>query len=364
MQADVVVPHLNSNDVSYVLLEWLAAPMAAVAAGDPVAMIETSKATTELTCERSGFLIPLVQAGATCQPGDVVALVAAQAAQAAPRPEAEPEVPSPAVISRPAQELIERHQVPVAAVEALGKRIVKAADIEALVAGSPDAADAGTALPSAQLAVARAVSLSHRTIPNAFTVAKVSARQAAADARRIGERSRAFVGLPEMLVYVVARLWREHPSCFAALRDDLVVEPATAADIGVTIDVGTGLYVPVVRDADTLDVAAIARRLMEMRVRALRRTMTDADLAGARLTISLQREPGIVLARPIIFPGQTCTLSMCALQQELVPGPDGAPVPHEYFYLGLVYDHRLINGHEAMAFLGAIRNGLESGAIT
>ncbi len=128
----------------------------------------------------------------------------------------------------------------------------------------------------------------------------------------------------------------------------------------MTIDVGRGLFVPVIRDTDQLDLAGIAAALMNFRVRAMRRTMTDDDLNGGCITLTLHLEPGVVLARPVVFPGQTCALSLCAQQRELRLDSAGQVTCHEYFHLGIAYDHRVINGADAIRFLAAIRDELES----
>ncbi|MEU4792135.1 2-oxo acid dehydrogenase subunit E2 [Micromonospora tulbaghiae] len=362
---DLTIPRLNSNDDTYILLEWLVAPAGAVSAGDCVATIETSKAVSDLICQAEGYLVPAVPAGATCRPGDVVGHVAAvppiidatspSATVAAPPPSTDS---GRLVITRSAEELIDRHGIAAEALRRIGKKLIKAADVRALIDG--DDATERMPLPPHQRAVARTVSRSHATIPSAFAMAKVSATQLTVASQRVGAQKAAFIGLPEFVISAVARLLTRFPACFGGVHDDLTVEPASRADIGVTIDVGTGLYIPVIRDAASLSVAEISARMMEFRVRAMRRTIRDSDLGPASLTISLQMEPGIVLSRPIVFPGQACTLVICAVQRELALGPAGDVREHDYFHIGAAYDHRVVNGSYAAAFLTALRRSLES----
>jgi 2-oxoglutarate dehydrogenase E2 component (dihydrolipoamide succinyltransferase) len=360
---DLTIPRLNSNDDTYTLLEWLVPEAGEVSAGEVVATIETSKAVSDLVCEESGFLMHGVEVGATCRPGEVVGHVSPDRALPPAGVESGGTVAelTGLVVTRSAQELIDQHGIPASAVAGLGKPVVKAADIHAFLGGA-STNDHRTALPVHQRAVARTVQTSHATIPAAFLVAKVSAVELLAAQQRAGQRARAFIGLPELVIGAVAGLWKAFAHCFATVHDDLTVEPAERADIGVTIDVGTGLYVPVIPAADTLDVAELAARLMDFRVRAMRRGFRDSDLGRARLTLSLQMEPGIVLSRPIVFPGQVCTLSMCGPQKELVLGSDGAVLSHQYLHIGLAYDHRAINGRDAAAFLTAIKAALEQPA--
>jgi 2-oxoglutarate dehydrogenase E2 component (dihydrolipoamide succinyltransferase) len=251
--------------------------------------------------------------------------------------------------------------VSVETVAALGLDVVKRVDVERLLEPAAEhAGGAGEELSAHQATVARNVAISHATIPSAFAVVKVSMVEPARRQRSEGERNGAVVGLPELVIRAVARQLDAYPNCFATVSTDLRVTRAKTADVGVTIDVGTGLYVPVVRDAARLDLADIATHLARLRLRAMRGTIKADDLTGARITLSLQTDPDIVLARPIVFPGQTCALALCSTQRELHLDDNGQVGWHEFFHLGLAYDHRLINGREATSFLTAIRSALQT----
>ncbi|MBF9132807.1 2-oxo acid dehydrogenase subunit E2 [Plantactinospora sp. S1510] len=364
---ELTVPRLNSTDDSYVLVEWLAAAGDAVDVGDVVATVETSKAVTDLTAEAAGFLSHELPPSSVCRPGDVAGRLWSTAGEALARPAAppprpaEPVTPAPAdastVITRGARELMQRHGITEAAVEALGKRVVKQADVESLV-GAVEAP--GVPLPAHQRAVAQAVSQSHATIPAAFTVVKISAEELRRRRRSLGERTRTAVGTTELLVAAVAALRPRFPLFFAKVRDDLAVTTMDRSDVGVTLDVGRGLSIGVVHDEVALDPTAAANRLMTLRLRAMRGTLREDDLAGPTIVVSLHTEPGVVLAQPIILPGLSCTLSVAGMQQELRLDADGRPVPHEYLYVGVAYDHRVINGADAVAFLTALRDDLET----
>lgn len=367
---DVTIPTLNANDDTYILLEWLIGEGQPVTAGDPIATIETSKATTDLEAERTGYLHPTVTAGDTCRPGDIIGHITHD--NVPPRTPATPITRSPTAddvtVSRAAQELINQHRIPDSAIRALDLAFVRSSDILTLIERpdtSPLDANESTTdlnaipLDSHQRAVARTVTLSHHTIPTAFAVIKIAAGQLLQRCDREAQQARTFVGIAEIVISVVARLRETYPYFFAKITDDLTVLPAQQSDIGITIDVGTGLYVPVVRKAEQLTPAEIAAALMRLRARAVRRGIRDQDLATGSLTLTLQTEPDLILAQPIIFPGQTCALTLCAIQQEIRLGPDNSPHISKYFYLGLAYDHRAINGRDAGSFLSAIKKELE-----
>ena len=363
---DLRIPKLNSNDDSYVLLEWLVEAGAPVAAGDCVALVETSKAVADLEVTEDGFLDSTVPAGTRCRPGEVVARIVSDPAGAAPRAAQEPQDAGESedadgdgpTITRAARALMAEHGISVADVAALGRRVVKEAEIAALV-------EAGTRprremLSPHQRAVAAAVGRSHATIPAAFTVIKVSAEPLQRRLQRLGEQARAFIGLPELVIVSLAGLHATFPRFFATVADDLSVEASETADIGITIDVGSGLYVPVIRDAAALTPREVSARLLDFRLRAVRRSFRETDLAAPRLTLSLHTDHGILLAQPIIFPGQVCTLSLCAPFTEVRLGSDGGAQAHEVFHVGIAYDHRVVNGRDAAAFLGALREVLET----
>jgi 2-oxoglutarate dehydrogenase E2 component (dihydrolipoamide succinyltransferase) len=266
------------------------------------------------------------------------------------------------VLTKPALDLMRERAVSPDAVAALGRPVVRRADIEALLAGGGDGDRRETTevLSARQRAVARTVARSHATIPDAFVVMKVSATAMLRRQADISSTRKAFVGVPEQVVRAVGRLHATFPRFYCAVADDLSLTPAERADVGVTVDVGTGLLVPVVRDVASLDVVEIAQRLMSLRTRAMRGRINEADLAGSAVTLALHMDPGVILARPVIFPGQVCTLSLAALQHELISSGDGAVVDHPFVTVGMSYDHRVVNGRDACRYLTALREELEA----
>ncbi|GAA3246523.1 2-oxo acid dehydrogenase subunit E2 [Dactylosporangium siamense] len=386
--AEIAVPKLNTNDDSYVLLAWLAPDGQAVPAGAPVAEVETSKAVEELTAAAGGVLRHRAAAGADITPGQVIALVddlAAGPVEApAPPPAGGPTITAPA-LARMAELGISAERV-----AALGRPIVRRADIDALTGAAPaptastastvdtvdtasivdtvdtvetvDTADTVDALggPSAglsrnQRAVARTVARSAATIPAAYTAMTVDVGAALERAPRLTREARRPVGLAELFVAAIGSAHATHPMCFARLDDDgVTLHPAGAAHVGVTVDLGEGLYVPVVRDADTATIGAIARTLTRHRVAAAGGTFRQADLDGANITLTLHLDAHVSLAVPIVFPGQTCAVAVTAPRPELYLDGDGRPATRTVTQVGLAYDHRVINGREAARFLTAL----------
>jgi 2-oxoglutarate dehydrogenase E2 component (dihydrolipoamide succinyltransferase) len=146
------------------------------------------------------------------------------------------------------------------------------------------------------------------------------------------------------------------PLFFASIDGD-EARPAAAPHIGVTFDMGEGLYVPVVHDTGSL--RTIADTLMRYRLAATEGDFREKDLTGANIAITLHTDADIVLAIPLIFPGTVCALAITSPQQELILGEDGAVTTRTIANIGLAYDHRLINGRDASRFLTALRAALK-----
>lgn len=315
----VTVPKLNNNDAGYVLVQWLATDGQAVTEGQALALVETSKAVEEVAAGQAGVLRTVVLAGADCAPGDTIGhLVTALPAAADTEP--------------------------------------AAAETATQV---PGRAEASSRLSAVQRRVAEAVTASHREIPAAFTVVRVGMDEALAKVRKLTAETGAAIGLAELLVTVVARLHRTHPHVFAALTASGEVVQADRPIVGVTVDVGRGLHLPVIRDAHELPIEDVADALVDLRMKALRARLREEDLRGMNFLVALNDAPGVVFAQPIIPLGVACALSVPAVLDHVVVAADGSPQVRAVADLGLAYDHRLINGAQASAFLGAVGDALQ-----
>lgn len=367
--ADFTIPKLNTNDSEYVIAGWLAEDGAEVEPGDPVVMVETSKTIEEVVCEYGGVLRRLLPTGATCTPGQVIGRIGA------PGPEpvaAEPEVAEDGpTITAPARELMDAHGVTEDRVRALGIALVRRADIEALISTAPistaaistellDTGPPARTLTPVQRGMSATVTRSWQTIPAAYTAVTVEVGPALDRAKRLTRELRTLVGLPELLIQAIGRAHGEFPEMFAEL-DGQEIRPRDP-HVGITIDLGSGLYTPVVRDAGSLTLKEISATAMRLRMTAMRGAFTTDDLSGSTILLALNTDTAAVIAVPIVFPGHACAVSLCAPRPELALADDETVVQRTVATLGLAYDHRLVTGRDALRFLTALRDALEAEA--
>ncbi|QUQ67046.1 2-oxo acid dehydrogenase subunit E2 [Kutzneria sp. CA-103260] len=362
---ELKLPKFNNNDDTCVLVEWMFADGDTVPAGSVVAEVETSKAIEELELDRPAVLHRLVDAGTEHRVGQTLAWLfdseqerQEQLAQGVDVPAAEADQPASFVLSRPAQELADRHGIGPDQLRALGKQVIKTSDVQALVdATRTPATESTVELSRRQRAIAAVVTESHRDVPTAFAAIKV--RLAPLDRLSTSDDADP-VGLVELLIKAIALQRKDLPMLFAGRADDRFVRVPDSPGVAVTIDVGNGLFLPVVPGAAELRVDEVADRLMEFRIKAVRQDFREEDFAGAHITLSLHNEPGVVLARPIVFPGQSAMVVLCGTEQELQFDADGSVVQQDCTTIGVAYDHRVVNGREAMSFLQKIKQLLES----
>jgi 2-oxoglutarate dehydrogenase E2 component (dihydrolipoamide succinyltransferase) len=367
---EITVPKLNSNDESYMLVEWLVGDGDALAPESPVAVVETSKTAEELTVDEGGFLQQAVKVNNECAVGAVIGRIfpteeaRLEYLAAAERVDDAGAEVMDTVITRSAHEAARELGVDLADLMGTDKKVLKRRDVEEFAARAPEATGVGARkadaddvrLSPAQQAVGQIVTQSHRDIPAAFLAAKVPVDAALELRGRLPAGSQVLMGLPELLIKAVAGLRERFPLFFGTCQSGGTVSLVPGAQVGVTLDLGKGLYIPVIEHADKKSLAEIADILADFRIRALRGSFRNSELAGGNITISLSNDADIVLARPIIFPGQTCMLCLCATQVELYRDNSGEICTSRYANLGITYDHRVVNGRDAVLFLQEIRH--------
>ncbi|GAB2324845.1 2-oxo acid dehydrogenase subunit E2 [Streptomyces variabilis] len=332
--APVAVPKLNNNDTAYLVVRWFADDGAYIGEGDPLVELETSKAVEEIAAPADGHLRIRAAEGSEVGVGDLLAELLADP-PGAPAPDTSALTPSD-----------ERVAAPVPA----------AAPVDP-PAQEPAPAARTHVLGRAQQGTAAVVTRAHREVPVAFAAVEVRVDAVLARLRTLSDETGAEVGLPEAVVKAVAAAHPAFPHLFGTLVDERTVRLADTVDIGVTVDAGNGLYIPVLRDCAGRSLADLSDDLMNFRMKAFRAEFTAGELSGGCPSVSLNTEPGVLFVQPIVMAPQLCMVSVGGRLTRLVL-EDGVPTSTTVVTLGLAYDHRVVNGRDATAFLRAVADAL------
>ena len=165
------------------------------------------------------------------------------------------------------------------------------------------------------------------------------------------------LGFMGFFVKACALAAKDVPSVNASLEGDEIVYH-DYLDVSVAVSAPKGLVVPVVRDADRLSFADIEKTIAAFGKKAKEGTLTADDMAGGTFTISNGGVFGSLLSTPIINPPQSAVLGMHRIEERPVV-KDGQIVARPMMYLALSYDHRLIDGREAVTFLVRVKEAIE-----
>ena len=165
------------------------------------------------------------------------------------------------------------------------------------------------------------------------------------------------LGFMGFFVKAVALAARDVPSVNARIEGDEIVY-SDYLDVSVAVSAPKGLVVPVIRSADAMSFAEIEKTIADFGKRAKDGTLTVDDMKGGTFTISNGGVFGSLLSSPIINPPQSAVLGMHRIEERPVVR-DGQIVARPMMYLALSYDHRLIDGREAVTFLVRVKEAIE-----
>jgi 2-oxoglutarate dehydrogenase E2 component (dihydrolipoamide succinyltransferase) len=165
------------------------------------------------------------------------------------------------------------------------------------------------------------------------------------------------LGLMSFFAKAVVRALKEVPSVNAQIDADTIVENHYY-DLGIAVSTEKGLMVPVIRDCDQLGMADIEKRIAEAAKNAREGRITLADLEGGVFTITNGGIFGSMLSTPIINPPQSAILGLHAINDRPV-AVNGQVVVRPMMYLALSYDHRIVDGREAVTFLVKVKQAVE-----
>ncbi len=422
MAVEIKVPALGESVTEATVSKWMVKAGDKVAIDQPLCELETDKVTVEVNASVAGTIVDLAVAeGATVAVGSLICRIEAGAgAAAAPakavpaaavaKPAAAPAAPaaaSPAPVAAPApaaasapvaaspgasvanlaasgpavRKLAEESGVAETSLMGTGKdgRVTKADVLTALRSIAPQAAPAPKPVvvpagprPRADREERVRMTRLRRTIANRLkeaqnTAAMLTTFNEVDMTNVMGLRERlkddfekkhgARLGFMSFFVKACIAGLKELPAVNAEIEGEELIYK-NYYDIGVAVGTPNGLVVPVVRDADVLDFAGIEKTIAELGRKARDGKLSIGDLTGGTFTVSNGGVYGSLMSTPILNPPQSAILGMHKIQQRpMVVGGEVKARP--MMYLALSYDHRIIDGREAVLFLVRVKECIE-----
>ena len=388
MTIEVRVPQLPESVADATLVTWHKKPGDAVARDENLADLETDKVVLEVPAPVAGVLRELkVDAGATVTSGALLAILEAGATVAAPAkaaapPAARAEAPRDAAKLAPAaRRLVEEKQIDAGQIAGSGRdgRVTKQ-DVVRSLETKPAAA---AAKPAAVPAAARS-GRSEQRVPMTRLRARIASRLIEAqstqallttfnevDMKSLNEARGRYkerfekvhgvrLGFMSFFVKAAVEALRKFPAVNAYV-DGSDILYHDYYDVGVAVSTDRGLIVPVLRDADLMSYADIERAIGAYAAKARDGSITIEELTGGTFSITNGGVFGSLMSTPIVNSPQSAILGMHKVQDRPMV-VDGAVVVRPMMYLALTYDHRIVDGREAVQFLVTIKDCLEDPA--
>ncbi|HOX26143.1 MAG TPA: 2-oxoglutarate dehydrogenase complex dihydrolipoyllysine-residue succinyltransferase [Candidatus Krumholzibacteria bacterium] len=387
MAVEVRIPELGESISEVQVADWIRRLGEVVAADEPLAEIDSDKATVELPAPVAGRLVEIrVPAGTYCKVGDVVALIDETASgepggPAAPRASATPatgQAPTgpaatDATVMPAARRVLAEQGLSAAQVTGTGPggRVLKEDALRATAATPPPPAPRPAA--GSREERLRPMSPIRRRIADRLVAAQNSAAllttfnevdMSAVKAMR-ARHQEAFqarygvkLGFMSFFTKAVIDALRLVPQLNSEIRGQDIVE-RDYYDIGIAIGSGKGLVVPVIRNAEALGFGDLEQRIADFAGRAQNKKIDLAELEGGTFTISNGGVYGSLLSTPIVNPPQSGVLGLHAIQDRAVV-VGGEIVVRPMMYVALTYDHRIVDGREGVTFLKHVKECIEA----
>ena len=387
MIIDVKVPMLSESVSEGTLLEWKKKVGEAVARDEILIDIETDKVVLEVPSPQAGVLVEIVaQDGETVVADQVLARIDTAATAAAEAPAAAPAEAAPAAAPAAAQnnaampaaaKLAAETGVDVNALQGSGRdgRVLKE-DVQNAAAKPASAAAPAVALPAgarpeervpmsrlrARVAERLLASQQENAILTTFNevnmkpIMDLRAKYKDKFEKEHGVK----LGFMSFFVKAAVAALKKYPVVNASVDGKDIVYHGYF-DIGIAIGSPRGLVVPILRDADQMSIADIEQAIVDYAKKAKDGKIAIEDLTGGTFSITNGGTFGSMMSTPIINPPQSAILGMHATKERAVV-ENGQVVVRPMMYLALSYDHRIIDGREAVLTLVAIKDALEDPA--
>ena len=384
MSVDVKIPSVGESISTVVVGDWLVQPGQAVAQDTILVVLETDKVNVEVPAPVSGTLAKqLKKSGENASVGDLLAVMEEGAAPSTPASAPAPAAATP-VAAAPAKASKEPSPAAKRALAQAGlsadQVVGSGKDGQVLKQDVPAAAAAPTPTPVSPAPVPsergeEVVPLSpvRRTIARRLVEAQSTAAllttfnevdmSAAMQLRKDYQdsfvaRHGTKLGFMSFFVKAAIEALKAFPAINAEIRGDSIVYK-NYYDIGVAVGGGKGLVVPVLRDAERQSFAEIEKSIKDFGTRAQSGKIKLEELQGGTFTITNGGVYGSLLSTPIVNPPQSGVLGLHKIEDRAVVR-GGQVVVRPMMYLALTYDHRLVDGREAVSFLVRIKECIEN----
>jgi 2-oxoglutarate dehydrogenase E2 component (dihydrolipoamide succinyltransferase) len=393
MAKEIRVPALGESVTEATIAKWFKKAGEAVKADEPLVELETDKVTVEVPAPASGKLSSIsAEPGVTVNVGALLGMIEEGAAGAAPSKPAEaPKKVEAAPAAKAAEQtlspavrkMVEENKVDTAAVSGTGKdgRLTKGDVIAHLE--KPAAEAKPLVIPAAAAPAARAPSDASREERVKMSRLRLTIARRLKDAQNTAAMLTTFnevdmtatmalrnqykdifekkhgvkLGFMSFFVKACIQALKEIPAVNAEIDGDDIVYK-NFYNIGVAVGTDKGLVVPVLRDADLLSFAGIEKTISEYGKRARDGNLQIADMQGGTFTISNGGVYGSLMSTPILNAPQSGILGMHKIQERPM-AINGQVVIRPMMYLALSYDHRIVDGKEAVTFLVRVKENLE-----
>jgi len=390
MSIEVRVPQLPESVADATLVAWHKKVGDAVARDENLGDLETDKVVLEIPAPTAGVLKEIkVEKNATVRSGQILAVIEAGAAASAPPPSATAAAPRAAAqtkLSPAAKRVAEENMVDPAAVSGSGRdgRVSKSDIVNFLADKGAKAPPAAAAPAAAAPAPAARAGRTDQRVPMTRLRARIAERMVQAqsaqalltsfnevDLKAVNDlRARYKDQFEKRYGVKLGFMSFFTKACVEALKKFPVVNASVEAndivyheyfDIGVAVSTDRGLIVPILRDADTMSFADIEKSVAGYAARARAGAITIDELTGGTFTITNGGVFGSLLSTPIVNAPQSAILGMHKIQDRPVV-VDGQIVVRPMMFIALTYDHRIIDGRDAVQFLVTVKQCLEDPA--
>jgi 2-oxoglutarate dehydrogenase E2 component (dihydrolipoamide succinyltransferase) len=388
MAKEIRVPALGESVTEATIAKWFKNVGDAVKADEPMVELETDKVTVEVPAPASGKLASIsAAAGTTVNVGALLGAIEEGAAGAASKPAAAAPAAAPAAlkIAEPAKveaplspavrKIVTENKLEPANIPATGRdgRLTKGDVIEQLskpaakpvsmpaAAPGPSGGEERVKMSRLRLTIARRLKEAQNTAAMLTTFNEVDMSAVMAlrnEFKEMFEKKHGVkLGFMSFFAKAVIQALKDVPSVNAEIDgEDLVYK--NYYHLGIAVGTEKGLVVPVVRDADRMSFATIEKTIADYGKKARDGQLQISDMQGGTFTISNGGVYGSLMSTPILNAPQSGILGMHKIQDRPV-AMDGQVVIRPMMYLALSYDHRIVDGKEAVTFLVRIKETLE-----